>query len=118
MIDEPWCKQRVAGGLSSGEGLIYAVRDPIIETVAQREGKRVVSYVLQTTDPSVRPHLSVNGRRDSLTPPAGVEKILDRLMPLYQKYGNESDCRIELFDCAHVELPEMRKEILEWMERI
>ncbi len=65
-----------------------------------------------------RAHLSVNGRKDPLTPPAGVEKIRDRLMPLYRKYGKESDCRIELFDCAHVELPEMRKEILEWMERL
>ena len=65
-----------------------------------------------------RAHLSVNGRKDPLTPPAGVEKIRDRLIPLYRNYGKESDCRIELFDCAHVELPEMRKEILEWMDRL
>jgi len=65
-----------------------------------------------------RPHLSVNGRLDPLTPPAGVEKIRDRLMPLYRKYGKESDCRVDLFDCAHVELPEMRKLILEWMDRV
>jgi len=64
-----------------------------------------------------RAHLSVNGRRDPLTPPAGVEKIRDRLLPLYRKYGKESDCHIELFDCEHVELPEMRKLILEWMDR-
>jgi len=65
-----------------------------------------------------RAHLSVNGRLDPLTPPAGVEKIRDRLMPLYRKYGKESDCHVELFDCAHVELPEMRKLILEWMGRV
>jgi len=64
-----------------------------------------------------RAHLSVNGRRDPLTPPAGVEKIRDRLLPLYRKYGKEADCHIELFDCEHVELPEMRKLILEWMDR-
>jgi len=64
-----------------------------------------------------RPHLSVNGRRDSLTPPLGVEKIRKQLLPLYRQYGRESDCRIELFDCAHEELPEMRKLILEWMDR-
>jgi hypothetical protein len=64
-----------------------------------------------------RARLSVNGRQDALTPPAGVEKVRDRLLPLYRKYGNESDCRIELFDCAHVELPEMRKLILEWMDK-
>ncbi len=64
-----------------------------------------------------RVHLSVNGRRDPLTPPAGVEKIRDYLLPLYRKHGKEQDCRIELFDCAHAELPEMRKLILEWMGR-
>ena len=64
-----------------------------------------------------RPRLSVNGRRDDLTPPAGVEKVRDRLMPLYARHGREQDCRIELFDCAHVELPEMRRLILEWIDR-
>jgi len=64
-----------------------------------------------------RPHLSVNGRKDPLTPPAGVEKVRDDLLPLYREHGKESDCRIELFDCAHVELPEMRAIILEWLNR-
>ncbi len=64
-----------------------------------------------------RPRLSVNGRRDLLTPPAGVEKVREDLLPFYKKYGKEADCRIELFDCEHVELPEMRKLICEWMDR-
>ena len=64
-----------------------------------------------------RPHLSVNGRKDLLTPPAGVEKIRDQLMPLYRTYGREEDLHFELFDCAHQELPEMRELILKWMDR-
>jgi hypothetical protein len=64
-----------------------------------------------------RAHLSVNGRFDVLTPPTGVEKIRDYLMPLYRVQGKEQDCRVELFDCKHVELPEMRRLILEWMDR-
>jgi dienelactone hydrolase len=64
-----------------------------------------------------RPRLSVNGRLDKLTPPAGVEKVRDHLLPLYERYGARDDCRIELFDCAHVELPEMRKLILEWLDK-
>ncbi len=64
-----------------------------------------------------RPHLSVNGRKDPLTPPEGVDKIRAELLPLYRKYGKEADLHIELFDCAHRELPEMRKQILEWMDR-
>lgn len=65
-----------------------------------------------------RAHLSVNGRKDELTPPAGVDKVRDYLLPLYRKFGKESDCHVELFDCAHVELPPMRALILEWMDRL
>lgn len=64
-----------------------------------------------------RPRLSVNGRKDLLTPPAGVEKIRDHVLPLYAKYGKKEDCRIELYDCGHEELPEMRKLILEWFDK-
>ena len=64
-----------------------------------------------------RPHLSVNGRKDPLTPPSGVEKIREKLLPLYRQHGREVDCRIELFDCAHEETPEMRSMIIDWMRR-
>jgi hypothetical protein len=64
-----------------------------------------------------RPRLSVNGRKDNLTPPVGVERVRDHLLPLYRKHGREGDCRVELFDCAHQELPEMRSLILEWMDK-
>ena len=64
-----------------------------------------------------RPHISLNGRRDSLTPVAGVEKIRRHLAPLYQRYGREEDLRIELFDAAHEELPEMRRLNEEWLDR-
>ncbi len=64
-----------------------------------------------------RARLSVNGRKDPLTPPAGVERVRDHLLTLYQKYGKVEDCHIELFDCAHEELPKMRRLILEWMDK-
>jgi hypothetical protein len=64
-----------------------------------------------------RAHLSVNGRRDDLTPPAGVEQVREKLLRLYQTYGKAEDCKIELFNCAHEELPEMRREILAWMDQ-
>ncbi|HNY87884.1 MAG TPA: hypothetical protein PKN23_15385, partial [Candidatus Hydrogenedentes bacterium] len=54
---------------------------------------------------------------DKLTPPRGVERVRDRVMPLYAEAGKADDCRIELFDCAHEELPEMRRLILDWMDR-
>jgi len=64
-----------------------------------------------------RAHLSLNGRRDLLTPPAGVERVRDYLQPLYQRYGKADDCRIELFDCGHEELPEMRQLVLAWLDK-
>jgi Acetyl xylan esterase (AXE1) len=64
-----------------------------------------------------RAHLSVNGRRDGLTPPAGVELVRDQLLRRYRTYGKAEDCKIELLDCAHEELPEMRREILAWMDQ-
>jgi hypothetical protein len=64
-----------------------------------------------------RPRLSLNGRRDSLTPPAGVRKIGAQLAPLYASLGRPGDCRIELFECGHEETPAMRKLVLEWLER-
>jgi hypothetical protein len=64
-----------------------------------------------------RARLSVNGHQDPLTPPAGVERVRDYLLALYRKYGKAEDCRIELFDCGHRELPEMRRLILEWMDK-
>lgn len=65
-----------------------------------------------------RAHLSVNGRQDPPTPAAGVEKIRDHLLPIYRENGKESDIRIELFDCAHVELPTMRALVVEWLDRL
>ncbi len=64
-----------------------------------------------------RARLSVNGRSDDLTPPVGVEKVRNYLVPLYRRYGREEDCRIELYDCGHVELPAMRQLILSWLDR-
>jgi len=64
-----------------------------------------------------RPHLSVNGRKDPLTPPVGVEKVRAKLLALYRQHGREEDCRMELFDCAHEETPEMRSVVIDWMRR-
>ena len=65
-----------------------------------------------------RPHLSLNGLLDTLTPPEGVQKVKNYLFPLYKKYGKESDCRIELFDCPHQETPAMRKIVIEWLDKL
>jgi dienelactone hydrolase len=64
-----------------------------------------------------RPRVSLNGRRDLLTPPAGVERIRDQLLPLYERYGKKEDCQIGLFDCSHEETPEMHRIVLESFDK-
>jgi dienelactone hydrolase len=64
-----------------------------------------------------RPHLSLNGRKDPLTPVVGVEKIRDNLLPLYRQHGREDDLDVRLFDCAHEETPEMRGLVFDWMKK-
>jgi hypothetical protein len=65
-----------------------------------------------------RRHLSLNGTKDALTPPAGVERIRAHLTPLYEKWGRKEDLRIELFDCGHEETPAMRELTTEWLGRL
>lgn len=64
-----------------------------------------------------RPHLSLNGAKDLLTPPDGVERVRKHLLPLYEKHGRKEDCRIDLFDCGHEETPAMRQLVGEWFDR-
>lgn len=64
-----------------------------------------------------RARLSLNGRTDPLTPPAGVERIAASVAAAYEALGTGDRCRIELFDCGHEETPEMRALALEWIDR-
>lgn len=43
-VDREWHDKRLTGGLSSGEGLIFAVRDERIEKIPVKEHGRVVDY--------------------------------------------------------------------------
>jgi hypothetical protein len=59
-VDAGWANNRVLGGLSSGEGLIWAVRDPIYKKEPVREGGgkgrgkgRIVGYEDVLVDPGV-----------------------------------------------------------------
>jgi len=51
--DPEWAQHRVQHGLSSGEGAIWAVRDPIARREAIREKGRVVDYQEVEDDPGV-----------------------------------------------------------------
>jgi hypothetical protein len=51
LIDIHWRKTRITSGLSTGEGLIFAVRDEIKESVPIKEKGKVTDYQEQITDP-------------------------------------------------------------------
>lgn len=51
-VDSEW-SPRITSGLSSGEGLIWAVRDPIDEQQAIKDRGRVTDYQIVRTDPGV-----------------------------------------------------------------
>ncbi|MDP9353875.1 MAG: YfjI family protein [Chloroflexota bacterium] len=53
-VDREWEARRIVTGLSSGEGLIWAVRDPIEKTEPIREKKTVVGYQTVREDPGVQ----------------------------------------------------------------
>jgi hypothetical protein len=50
---EDWVRDRIQGGASSGEGLIWAVRDPIMARHQVKEKGRVVGYEEVEADPGV-----------------------------------------------------------------
>ena len=52
-IDPAWAENRVMAGLSSGEGLIWAVRDEIEKQEPVREGRKITGYQAVITDKGV-----------------------------------------------------------------
>ena len=53
LVDPDWAERLIQSGLSSGEGLIWAVRDPIAKREAVRENGRIRSYQDVETDPGI-----------------------------------------------------------------
>jgi hypothetical protein len=52
-LDADWAQQHIKGGLSSGEGLIWAVRDPLRKQEPVKEKGTVVAYKEVEADPGV-----------------------------------------------------------------
>lgn len=63
-----------------------------------------------------RPHLSLAGRADPLTPPAGLT-LLDRtLRAAYAALGVSANWRHICEDGGHAETPTMRQHVLAWLD--
>ena len=53
MADPDWASQCIHGGLSSGEGLIWHVRDAIFKEEPIREKKEIIGYLTVRVDPGI-----------------------------------------------------------------
>lgn len=64
-----------------------------------------------------RPHLSLAGNFDRLTPPAGLDRIDAELRGVYQAAGAPDAWRLVRYDAGHFEGAAMRAEVLAFLER-
>jgi len=64
-----------------------------------------------------RPHLSVDGDHDPLTPIAGMHKIDDAMRAVYAEAGAPDNWRLNVYDTGHEETPQMRRDILGFLGR-
>jgi dienelactone hydrolase len=64
-----------------------------------------------------RPHLSLAGVRDPLTPPAGLDRVDAALARAYAEAGAPQAWRLSRHDVCHVETPAMRAEARQWLAR-
>ena len=64
-----------------------------------------------------RPHLSLAGNHDRLTPPAGLERIDLALRRVYAELGAPEAWRLLRYDCGHLETAAMRAEVLAFLAR-
>ena len=93
-VDESWAAERIQGGLSSGEGLIWGVRDPIEKQEAVRDGKQISGY--QT----VRVDEGVSDKRLLIVEPelASALRVMGRegstLSPLIRQAWDTGDLRV------------------------
>ena len=64
-----------------------------------------------------RPHLSLAGRRDPLTPLEGLEKVDKGLKLLYEEEGVSEAWKLHIYDVGHFETVAMRQEIFDFFKR-
>ncbi|MAE67459.1 MAG: hydrolase [Phycisphaeraceae bacterium] len=63
-----------------------------------------------------RPHLSLAGNFDNLTPPIGLDRIDAELKKTYEAQGAADAWRLSRYDTGHLETAAMRAEVLSYLE--
>jgi dienelactone hydrolase len=64
-----------------------------------------------------RPHLSLAGRADPLTPPAGLASLDRSLREVYAARSATAAWQQVVEDGGHAETPSMRAQVLDWLDR-
>lgn len=64
-----------------------------------------------------RPHLSLAGNQDRLTPTEGLDAIDQELRRVYADAGHPEEWKLLRYDVGHLETPEMRQAIRSWLEQ-
>lgn len=64
-----------------------------------------------------RPHFGLAGRLDPLTPQRGLQKIDSSLTAVYKAAGAPDAWKLRIYDVGHLETPEMRRDILDFLQK-
>ena len=65
-----------------------------------------------------RPHLSLVGRDDPLTPPNGVQSVNRALTAAYDALRKAGNWNQQVFDCGHQETAEMRAAVIRFLKSV
>ncbi len=64
-----------------------------------------------------RPHLSLSGNNDPLTPPAGLDRIDRELRQVYETLGAKDAWQMKRYESGHFETAEMRSEVMAFLKK-
>jgi dienelactone hydrolase len=95
-----------AGGLD-GHGIYYYVPSLLKHFSASQINALIAP----------RPHLSLAGNADPLTPPEGLDRVDRELRHVYTALGAGDAWQMHRYDGGHLETPAMRSECLAFLEK-
>ena len=93
-VDPEWASNRIMGGLSSGEGLIWNVRDPIEKQEAIRESRRVVGYQTVIEDQGIADKRLLIVEPEFASPLKVMSREGSTLSPILRQAWDSGDLRI------------------------
>lgn len=119
-VDEKWASGRVASGLASGEGLIWAVRDPIMKTKSSKDGPvqvvedaGVTDKRLLTMEEEFSSLLKVSGRDSNILSDVLRRSWDDGVLRTLTKNSPAVATGAHITVCGHITKAELSKLLRE-----